>query len=305
LICSTVASQARAVTADADRAARQSTSPLILGRSGGSKLPAFMVHGGPGFVFFKPVFLDIVAEDRSIYLFQALGLDDSTIPLESVEGIAAFYIKAMRAVQPIGPYHVVAMCAGAFIALEMCNQLVESGQAVAGLVLLDPPPVLLTVMEKERIKRLARKQHGHAVSFLASFLRTGRYKKAINYEKAIKDLELGHVPEPVKARLRKKIERHLNSMKSVPAAQRSQTAERMFKASVQLRAALYKHVPRRYSGNAALLVNSASAQELFEDAAFWPSHLSAIQYEVLGSEHKDLFHEQLSETARFVKKALG
>ncbi len=103
LSCSTVASQAQAVAADADSASRQSPSHLILGRAGGSKSPAFMVHGGPGFVFLKPVFLDIVAEDRSIYLFQAPGLDDSTTPLESVEKCAGLYIKAMRATRPPVP----------------------------------------------------------------------------------------------------------------------------------------------------------------------------------------------------------
>lgn len=90
-----------------------------------------MVHGGKGFAFFKSTFLDIVGEERSIYLFQAPGLDGRT-PLESVEEVvtlgdfATLYVDAMRTVQQSGPYHIAAMCAGSFIALEMCNQLEKS-----------------------------------------------------------------------------------------------------------------------------------------------------------------------------------
>ncbi|WP_410968645.1 thioesterase domain-containing protein, partial [Salmonella sp. SAL4443] len=60
----------------------------------------------------------------------------------TVEEIAKLYIEAMRIIQPTGPYNLAAMCAGSFIALEMCHQLESAGQAIGRLILLDPTPTL-------------------------------------------------------------------------------------------------------------------------------------------------------------------
>ena len=141
---STIAKQARSIAAKAASAAPQLPTSLIAGRTKGSQSPVFMVHGGMGFAFLRSVFVDVVGEDRPVYFFQAPGLDGRTTPLSAIEDFACLYVQSMRAIQLNGPYNIVAMCAGAFIALEMCNQLVEAGQAVARLVLLDPdtmPPV--------------------------------------------------------------------------------------------------------------------------------------------------------------------
>ena len=58
---------------------------------------------------------------------------------------ARIYVEAMRKIQPTGPYHIVAMCSGCFIALEMCELLEKAGESVRRLILLDPtsvPPVM-------------------------------------------------------------------------------------------------------------------------------------------------------------------
>ena len=134
---STIAQQADLV-ADAKNAAPELPACLVLGRAGGPEAPVFMVHGGKGFAFFGPVFFDIVGENRSVYLFQAPGLDGRT-PLESFDDVvtladfARIYVEAMRKIQPTGPYHIVAMCSGCFIALEMCEQLEKVGE-------IRPPP---------------------------------------------------------------------------------------------------------------------------------------------------------------------
>jgi len=135
---STVAKQAHAIAAKAAPAAPQLPSPLVPGSTSGSKPPVFMVHGGSGFAFLQPVFVDVVGEDRPVYFFQAPGLDGRVTPLNKVEDIARLYVQSMRAIQPAGPYNVVAMCAGAFIALEMCNQIEDGGETIGRLILLDP-----------------------------------------------------------------------------------------------------------------------------------------------------------------------
>jgi len=303
---STIGEQAECL-ADANSAAPLPAC-LVLGRAGGPKPPLFMVHGGKGFAFFKSTFLDIVGEERSIYLFQAPGLDGRT-PLESVEEVvtlgdfATLYVDAMRTVQQSGPYHIAAMCAGSFIALEMCNQLEKVGQAVRRLVLLDPtsvppalkPPAIPAFKEKKRAKKASKQK---LAARLVSYFHNSEIDENIE-EKNPWDM----LPKKLDD-LRHRIQRCVEDSKEVPAEQRSYTAERMFKISQQFRAALYQHTPRPYSGNAAMLVTAARAKETLLESGFWRNNLGSLQYEVLGSKHKDLFEQNLVDTARFVKNAL-
>jgi acyl carrier protein len=133
---STLAKQADAIAAKAG--SPRLPSALIAGSKGGSKLPLFMVHGGSGFAFLQPAFVDVVGRDRPVYFFQAPGLDGRVAPLRVLQDMAALYVRSMREVQPVGPYNIAAMCSGAFIALEMCSQIKECGEEVGHLILLDP-----------------------------------------------------------------------------------------------------------------------------------------------------------------------
>ena len=125
---STVAKQESMVAASTKETRPDLPAHLVLGRGGGSQPPVFIVHGGHGFVFFRPEFIDEVGKDRPVYLFQAPGSDHRDSNLLTVEEMADLYVDAMRRVQPIGPYYIVAMCAGSFIALEMCHRIEEAGE---------------------------------------------------------------------------------------------------------------------------------------------------------------------------------
>jgi acyl carrier protein len=133
---SNVAKQAEVIAAKAGTP--RLPSALLEGSKGGSKLPLFMVHGGSGFAFLQPAFVEIVGRDRPVYFFQAPGLDGRMAPLNVLEEFAGLYVRSMREVQPVGPCNIAAMCSGAFIALEMCNQIKDSGDEVGRLILLDP-----------------------------------------------------------------------------------------------------------------------------------------------------------------------
>ena len=54
-----------------------------------------------------------------------------------LEGLAAEYIRAMREVQPTGPYMMGGMCAGAITSFEMARQLEAQGQEVVLLAIFD------------------------------------------------------------------------------------------------------------------------------------------------------------------------
>ncbi|EON33245.1 Non-ribosomal peptide synthetase modules-related protein [Gordonia terrae C-6] len=69
----------------------------------------------------------------------------------TVEGIAELHVEAIRATQPQGPYRLVGWSVGGVIAHEIARRLVELGEEVALLVLLDPrtPAELGTVDDEE------------------------------------------------------------------------------------------------------------------------------------------------------------
>jgi thioesterase domain-containing protein/acyl carrier protein len=306
---STVAQQADLV-ADTKDAAPELPACLVLGRAGGPKSPVFMVHGGKGFAFFGPTFFDIVGEERSVYLFQAPGLDGRT-PIESFDDVvtladfARIYVEAMRKIQPTGPYHIVAMCSGCFIALEMCEQLEKAGEAVRRLILLDPtsvPPVMKpaaipALKEKKRAKQATKRKLGARIRDLL--------RGSDEAEEETEELAPWAMPPKKTDDLRQRIQQRVEEMKDVPPEQRSYTEERMYKMAQQFRAALYTHVPRHYAGSAIMLVSAMRAKETLAKNAFWPNNLGKVQCEVLGSKHKDLFEDYLPETARFVSKALA
>jgi thioesterase domain-containing protein/acyl carrier protein len=304
---STVAQQAELLAKDG---AAELPACLVLGRAGGPKSPVFMVHGGKGFAFFGPAFFDIVGEERSIYLFQAPGLDGRT-PLESFDDVvtladfAGVYVEAMRKIQPTGPYHIVAMCSGCFIALEMCEQLEKAGESVRRLVLLDPtsvPPVMKpaaipALKEKKRAKQASKRKLTVRIRDLL--------RGSDAAEEETEELAPWAMPPKKTDDLRQRIQQRVEQMKDVPPDERSYTEERMYKMAQQFRAALYTHVPRHYAGSAIMLVSAMRAKETLAKGAFWPNNLGSVQTEVLGSKHKDLFEDYLPETARFVSKALA
>jgi len=56
---------------------------------------------------------------------------------KSITEMAREYINEIKAVQPEGPYTIVGMCFGGWVAFEMAQQLVSNGDEMQSLVILD------------------------------------------------------------------------------------------------------------------------------------------------------------------------
>jgi thioesterase domain-containing protein/acyl carrier protein len=272
---------------------------IVASQAEGIKPPLFMVHGAGGFIFFKPEFLEIVGHDRPVYLFQAPGLDGRTAPLKSVEEIARAYITSMRTIQHTGPYYISAMCTGCFIALEMSNQLTDTGQTVARLILLDPessPPALNRRSKHRRLDLFIKALfEGDLASLrraiLGSLLRSDPFVRR----------------QKRRARWAQKL--HAKIHRDVPVTTSEDpgySAKVMLDASLQLYDALRAHVPRPYAGRALLLLGKRRAREISSGkASFWEEHVADISYEVIPDiRHTELFSSHIKETASFVRKAL-
>src|SRR5262249_32864634 len=113
---------------------------LVEIQSKGSKPPLFLVHGAGGGMFWGYVNLSRhLGRDQPVYGFKSRGLDDLE-EFESLEQMAAQYIKDLRVVQPNGPYHLGGYCFGGNVAFEMARQLSAVGQEVALLALMNCAP---------------------------------------------------------------------------------------------------------------------------------------------------------------------
>ena len=78
-----------------------------------------------------------MGEERPFYAIEYAGMYGETEPQKTVEEIASFNIDIMKSLQPVGPYYLGGMCFGAIVALEMAHQLINSGEKVAFMCVLD------------------------------------------------------------------------------------------------------------------------------------------------------------------------
>lgn len=109
----------------------------------GSGTPVFVVPGADGSVLSLKSLCDALGEQRPVFGLEAVGLDGTSALPSSVAEIAACNIKAMRKTQPLGPYHLLGYSNGGVVAFEMARLLINAGERVESLVLLDSlcPPV--------------------------------------------------------------------------------------------------------------------------------------------------------------------
>jgi thioesterase domain-containing protein len=75
--------------------------------------------------------------DQPFYGLQAVGLDGRSEPLQTVEAMAELYVRAIRTVQPHGPYWLGGHSLGGQIAYAMAQQLRRAGEEVALVAVMD------------------------------------------------------------------------------------------------------------------------------------------------------------------------
>jgi len=118
--------------------AKSRWTPLVKMSPGTQKTrPLFLIHGARGNVlWFKP-FVDRLKDGPPIYGVEAQGIDGTLPFLETIEEMAALYVRHLLKVDPKGPYRLVGYSGGGVIAIEMAHQLKLSGRKVELLVMLD------------------------------------------------------------------------------------------------------------------------------------------------------------------------
>jgi acetoacetyl-CoA synthetase len=135
--------------------------PLVLLKDGSAQPPLFVTHGLGGSVidFFQVV--KHIQTSHTIQGMQAKGIDGAEEPFDRIEDMAQFYLKAIREVQPHGPYLLAGYSLGGLVTLEMAQRLTAVGERVALLAMLDSYPDIryLSLAQRGRlVTRLARRR---------------------------------------------------------------------------------------------------------------------------------------------------
>lgn len=120
----------------ADAGVEQHGSLVPFGTDGAAR-PLFLVHQIDGDVIHYRELAQQLAGERPVYALQALGVEDRATPLESIEAMAAHYVREIRALQAQGPYAIAGHSSGGLIAFEMAQQLYVAGERVEPLAILD------------------------------------------------------------------------------------------------------------------------------------------------------------------------
>jgi amino acid adenylation domain-containing protein len=113
------------------------SSPLVAIQPKGKNPPFFCVHPILGVVFPYYELAYHLGTNQPFYALQPLGIDGEQTPLTRIEDMAAYYISALRVVQPNGPYFIGGWSFGGLVAFEMAQQLQKAGHQVAQLAILD------------------------------------------------------------------------------------------------------------------------------------------------------------------------
>jgi thioesterase domain-containing protein/acyl carrier protein len=137
---------------------------LVELKAGNMETPVFTAHGlgGSAMEFFQVV--KHIETPLGIYGMQARGTDGHDEPLERIEDMAAFHLKAIRQLQPRGPYLLVGYSLGGLVTLEMARRLGEMGESVALLALLESYPARKFVSLEQRVRLAIRVAWKHAAN---------------------------------------------------------------------------------------------------------------------------------------------
>ena len=113
----------------------------------GDKITTFWFHGSLGYVQVYYALSKALGSDYPFYAFQAKGIDGISMPFIDIKEMAAYYIKCIKEIQPEGPYCICGYSLGGLIGYEVANQLIQNGDKIFKVIMLDTYPVAEKMLE--------------------------------------------------------------------------------------------------------------------------------------------------------------
>ena len=120
-----------------DLSSARTSTPVVAIQPRGTKLPLFVISGIGGNVIKYHRLAFHLGEDQPIYGLLPRGLDGKEPFHTRVEDMAAYYVSAIRGMQPEGPYRIVGYSFGGVVAFEVAQQITAQGDSVGFLGFFD------------------------------------------------------------------------------------------------------------------------------------------------------------------------
>ncbi len=133
------------------------SEPLVLLKPGADGPSIFLAHGMAGTPAEFQKLITAIDSPKSIYGLQARGNYGIEEPYDRIEGLAQYYLKAIKTVQPQGPYIMIGYSLGGLATLEMARRLSSNGETVALLAMVDSYPHSSQLALEQRLRLLARR----------------------------------------------------------------------------------------------------------------------------------------------------
>jgi thioesterase domain-containing protein len=109
-------------------------------RASGHGTPIFLVAGGGAYALYFASLARCLKSETPVYGLQAQGLEGRGWPDYSIQRIARRHVRALRSIQPNGPYRLAGHSMGGLVALEMATTLIRLGQTVEMVAAIDTTP---------------------------------------------------------------------------------------------------------------------------------------------------------------------
>lgn len=123
-------------SAESDTGRYASNVVLIQGRASSRESPLFLITDGAGSAI-AYIQLPELLPERPVYALESPFLHCPTEFTCSIEEVAQTYIAAIKLIQGTGPYNIGGWSAGAVHAYEVSRQLLQQGEQIRCLLLID------------------------------------------------------------------------------------------------------------------------------------------------------------------------
>ncbi len=261
--------------------------PPLLQLKEGVGSPVFLAHGlgGTAMDFFQLV--KHLQTRRPIYGMQAKGTDGVDEPFDRIEDLAKFYLDAIKDLQPHGPYFLVGYSLGGLVMLEMAQRLIEKGEKVALLTMLEsyPHPRFLSLKERVRLGTRLANQRASTVGKLP-----------------IRDA-LSYIIHPSARRLYVSRDNNGGAPSQIPAGAAHTPA--MQRAREHAYRALTRYRPHFYNGEIKFVRAEVLTDYPDDPEAVW-SHLAAkFQVATVPGDHLGILGTHFESLAAVVSRDLN
>ncbi|MEB3189918.1 MAG: amino acid adenylation domain-containing protein, partial [Snowella sp.] len=274
----TIASLAQLI---AQETTQLTDSPLIPIQSQGNKTPFFAVHPIGGNVLCYADLARYLGTEQPFYGLQALGLQETEKPLNSIKEMAMVYIEAIQTIQASGPYYLGGWSMGGVIAFEIAQQLSAQGQTVALLVLIDSySPILVNLVNTQKdFAESFPEDINESLNLTYAFVRdlTSMFNQEIPFsETEISDFTSAELLAHFLA-----WSKETNILPPNLGEQQIKTWLALFLANRQ---ALFNYSPQAYSGKTIFF----GADESSLKSAGWNEVISDLESEWISGDHYSL-----------------